>query len=447
MQNMYSNFNAKQVEYLRKACAPECWLACAEGGKRASKNLLQIFAWCLYLENCPDRLHAAAAPTISAAQINIWDSNGFGIENFFAGRCQTGAYKEKPCLRLQTRTGEKIILALGGAKAGDEKLFRGFSFGSVMITEAPKCTQQFVNELIDRTIASRQRKVFIDLNPEAPRHWIYSEFLNRHEKNQRKDPHYGYVWEHFTLYDNTSLSDEQIARVISTYDADSLWFLREILGLRANAEGSIFKQVAARPDAFISRALMPVEKANCFNLGIDWGGNNSKTTAVLSGIFNGWKDVQIVAAMRLKDESPNLDIDAINEYIYTFLMLIKREYPDIKITAIWADNENQIALKSLRSYLARKGYPAIVRGCEKAPILDRIKIKTTLLNRGRYSFLMPLAQNALDSTCEQLWNPKKDDERLDDGTCDIDTADAEEYSWTPFMKYLRAALDSATTRA
>ncbi len=440
MPNLYAPFNEKQVEYLRRAVAPSCWLAVAEGGKRASKNLLQILGWCIYLENAPDKLHAAAAPTIAAAQTNIWDSNGFGIENFFAGRCRRAVYNEKPCLRVNTRSGEKIILALGGSKAGDEKLFRGFSFGSVMITEAPKCTQQFLNELIDRTIASHARKIFIDLNPEAPRHWIYKDFLDLHDKKQRDNPDYGYVWQHFTLYDNTSLSDEQIAGVLATYDDKSLWFLREILGLRANAEGSIFKQVAANPKAYMRDAMLPLLNANCFNVGIDWGGNGSKTTAVVSGIFNNWKDIQIIASMRLADENPNLDIEAINTCIYNFLNLVLKEYPGLRIAGIFADNENQIALKSLRSFLEKKRFPAVVRGCDKAPIMDRIRLKTTLLNQARYTFLMPLAQNALQSTAEQLWNPKKDDERLDDGTCDIDTADAEEYSWTYYMRALRRAL-------
>ena len=261
-----------------------------------------------------------------------------------------------------------------------------------------------------------------------------------HDKKQRDNPDYGYVWQHFTLYDNTSLSDEQIAGVLATYDDKSLWFLREILGLRANAEGSIFKQVAANPKAYMRDAMLPLLNANCFNVGIDWGGNGSKTTAVVSGIFNNWKDIQIIASMRLADENPNLDIEAINTCIYNFLNLVLKEYPGLRIAGIFADNENQIALKSLRSFLEKKRFPAVVRGCDKAPIMDRIRLKTTLLNQARYTFLMPLAQNALQSTAEQLWNPKKDDERLDDGTCDIDTADAEEYSWTYYMRALRRAL-------
>ena len=42
---------------------------------------------------------------------------------------------------------------------------------------------------------------------------------------------------------------------------------------------------------------------------------------------------------------------------------------------------------------------------------------------------------------EQIWDPKipDRDERLDDGTCDIDTADALEYSFSKFIKPLTLA--------
>ena len=45
------------------------------------------------------------------------------------------------------------------------------------------------------------------------------------------------------------------------------------------------------------------------------------------------------------------------------------------------------------------------------------------------------------SLSEQIWDPKipDRDERLDDGTCDIDTADALEYSFSKFIKPLTLA--------
>ena len=44
-------------------------------------------------------------------------------------------------------------------------------------------------------------------------------------------------------------------------------------------------------------------------------------------------------------------------------------------------------------------------------------------------------ENVIKSTATQLWDPQNPDRRLDNGTCDIDTADAEEYAWERFIKW------------
>ncbi len=37
------------------------------------------------------------------------------------GRCREGKYKDRDCVYVQTKTGEKIVLVSGGGKDGDEK--------------------------------------------------------------------------------------------------------------------------------------------------------------------------------------------------------------------------------------------------------------------------------------------------------------------------------------
>jgi hypothetical protein len=56
-------------------------------------------------------------------------------------------------------------------------------------------------------------------------------------------------------------------------------------------------------------------------------------------------------------------------------------------------------------------------------------------------YVLDRCKNVIGSLSEQIWNPKitDKDERLDDGTCDIDTADALEYSFSKFIKPLIAA--------
>jgi PBSX family phage terminase large subunit len=234
----YAPFCNKSVNYLRKCY--NNWLNVAEGGKRAGKNVLNILAWCDILETHPDKLHLAAGVSNSTSKLNIIDSNGYGLLSYFKGRCRQGKYQEKDALIVQTQTGEKVILIAGGGREGDEKLIKGWTLGSAYITEVNECCKTFVKEVFDRTLSSSNRKIFFDLNPKSPNHWFYEEILNFHTENNYKFDNYGLNYEHFTLHDNFSFDNDKIRDIIRTYAKGTVWYNRDILGKRTNAEGIIY---------------------------------------------------------------------------------------------------------------------------------------------------------------------------------------------------------------
>lgn len=197
-------------------------------------------AYCTILEKHPSRIHLIAGVSTATARLNILDCDGFGLLNFFEGHCRTGQYQNRDCLYIDTPTGEKVVLISGGGKAGDEKLIKGNTYGTAYITEANECSEAFIQEVFDRTISSPDRKVFHDLNPKAEGHWYYKDILNFHEMRQNQNPDYGYNYGHFTIADNMSLSGDQLKAVLSTYDKKSLWYARDILGLRRSADGLVY---------------------------------------------------------------------------------------------------------------------------------------------------------------------------------------------------------------
>ena len=215
------------------------WLNVAEGGKRGGKNVLITLAYCAILEKHPSKIHLIAGVSTSTARLNILDCDGYGMMNFFEGRCRLGQYQNRDCLYVQTPTGEKIVLVSGGGKDRDERLIKGNTYGTAYITEANECHPNFIQEVFDRTISSPDRKIFHDLNPKAPGHWYY-DILDFHETQQEKDPAYGYNYGHFTIADNMSISDEQLRRILKTYDKNSVWYKRDILGQRCIAEGLVY---------------------------------------------------------------------------------------------------------------------------------------------------------------------------------------------------------------
>lgn len=217
----------------------DSWFNVAEGGKRGGKNVLITMAYCSILEKHPSKLHLVAGVSTTTARLNILDCDGYGMLNFFEGRCRLGQYQNRDCLYAKTPAGEKIILVSGGGKDRDERLIKGNTYGTAYITEANECHPNFIQEVFDRTISSPDRKVFHDLNPKAESHWYY-DILAFHEQQQALDPLYGYNYGHFTIADNMSISDAQLRRILKTYDKSSLWYERDILGHRKNAEGLVY---------------------------------------------------------------------------------------------------------------------------------------------------------------------------------------------------------------
>lgn len=236
--NKLAPFTEKQITYLNKTLCS--WFNVAEGGKRGGKNVLQTISFCINLEEHPSKIHLIAGVSTATARLNILDCDGFGLTNYFEGRFRPGKYQNRDCLYVGSKTGEKVVLISGGGKSGDEKLIKGNTYGMAYVTEANECSITFLKEVFDRTLSSKDRKIFHDLNPKAEGHNYYTDILNFHEQKQIEDPDYGYNYGHFTIADNMSVSDQQLVNIINTYDKKTVWYLREIEGRRKQAEGLIY---------------------------------------------------------------------------------------------------------------------------------------------------------------------------------------------------------------
>lgn len=251
------------------------WFNVAEGGKRGGKNVLITMAYCTILEKHPSRIHLIAGVSTATARLNILDCDGFGLKNYFEGRCREGTYQNRDCLYIQTATGEKVVLVSGGGKAGDEKLIKGNTYGTAYITEVNECSEAFIQEVFDHTLSSPDRKVFHDLNPKAEGHWYYKTILDFHEAKQRENPDYGLNYGHFTIADNMSISDDRLRAVLATYDRKSIWYARDILGQRRAAEGLIYDMFDRGRNVFkLGEEPIGLRSVAVRWIGVDYGTRN-----------------------------------------------------------------------------------------------------------------------------------------------------------------------------
>lgn len=434
-------FGEKHKAYIR-SCRDNM-INVAEGAVRAGKTVDHILAFCTALKTTHDKIHLASASTVGNAKIILGDCNGFGIEHYFRNQCRWGKYKGNEALIIKgpdTNYRERIVIFVGAMMESSFKSIRGNSYGMWIATEINLHAKSFVQEAFNRTIAAVDRKIFWDLNPDNPKAWIYTDYIDKYAEQEKSGTFLGgYNYGHFTIDDNVNISEQRKAEIKSQYDTTTVWYKRDILGLRIPADGIIFQSFANNSEAYIVDSI-DTAHITSINIGIDFGGNKSKTVFVATAFIDGFKSLVVIADEKIEGGKGEISSELINSRFIAFVKALYRRFNPILIKFAWADNENQAVINSLRFACAKARLFVKIVDCYKAPRNDRIAALSSLMAQVRF-FVMRSCTNVIGSLCEQIWNPKvKDrDERLDDGTCDIDTADALEYSFSKFIKPLLAA--------
>lgn len=230
-------FGQKHQNYISSAVSQT--VSVAEGAVRAGKTIDNITAFAYMIDHgIPDRIHLVTGATVATAKLNIGDSNGLGLEHIFRGRCKWGKYKGNEALFIKSkdRRREYIVIFAGGGKADSYKRIRGNSYGMWLATEINLHHKEMIKEAFNRQLAAKVRRVFWDLNPINPGAWIYREYIDR-----LPDMFPGqYNYQHFTLFDNATLTPERIEEVKRQYVPGSIWYKRDIDGERCAAEGLVY---------------------------------------------------------------------------------------------------------------------------------------------------------------------------------------------------------------
>lgn len=438
--NEYSPFDNKQVEYIKKC--QKSWLNIAEGGKRGAKNVINALAFCIALENHKNKLHLVGGSSIANAKLNVIDCDGYGIMNYFYGRCHEGKYKNKECLYIKCSDNrEKVLIFAGGAKANDYVSIKGNTYGMAYITEANECHPTFLNEVMDRTMSSSDRKIFHDLNPKPPAHWYYTEFLKFHEEQQSKIPNYGYNYGHFNIFNNLSISNEKLKKVLSTYNKNSIWYKRDIKGDRIASAGVLFGEIANNK----ARYMIDNARAGFITTGVDFGKNGSAHAFCSQRISWNFDYVDVL-------RSDEVDCSENSEHVTDDRgigeVLAKLEKGFIKhlkyvikrwgtIEGIFCDSAEPELIEFLRKALLRNNLYIPIYESIKIEISSRIHLWGVLLMQDRMKFVKNETEEIVKGLQEATQDEEAEDDRyLDDGTSDIDILDANNYGIEKWFKQL-----------
>ena len=234
----------------------------------------------------------------------------------------------------------------------------------------------------------------------------------------------------YTIDDNPTLPPEFVAQLKKEY-AGTVYYNRFILGQWAAAGGIIYRPFADSIAAGDGRFLWPADKP-CrpwrIHIGVDFGGNGSRHAFVAAGILPYYAGVVGLASARI--DPKDQDADFLAAQLIDFCAAVFARYGEIHY--LFCDSAEQTLINHIRtrlracplSWLADR-----VQNSAKIQIIDRIRLTSILMGGGRFWY-MPEAATLRDALAAALWSQKHPgvDERLDDGTTDIDTLDAFEYT-------------------
>lgn len=287
-------------------------------------------------------------------------------------------------------------------------------------------------------------------NPEHPTHWL-KEFLDNDELD--------IYLQRYTIFDNPFLPKEFVEQLCKEYEG-TIYYDRLIVGLWKRADGAIYKKFADNPDAFRCEVVDELkddpevkqfrkEDITSIEIGLDFGGNQSGHSFVARGYTDDYRDVIALKSRRImaKDENEDIDSNMLDKLFCEFVQEVIDQYSVIdkhgdyvrycNVEGVYYDNAETVLGNSIRNAVEKK-FPWIsVRKARKAAINDRIRCTVRLMGAGRF-FITKDCESLQTALSDAVWDKevKDKDERLDDGSTDIDSLDAFEYTIERDMKYL-----------
>lgn len=287
-------------------------------------------------------------------------------------------------------------------------------------------------------------------NPEHPTHWL-KEFIDT--------PELDIYLQEYTIFDNPYLPVEFVESLCKEY-AGTIYYDRLILGLWKRAEGAIYKKFADNPEAFkcdivdkcsrnSRRRQFRKDDIVSIEIGVDFGGNQSGHSFVARGYTDNYREVIALQSKRImaKDENEDIDSNRLDELLCEFVQEVIDKYSVYSrngeymeycnVESVFWDNAETVLGNSIRNAVEKR-FPWIsVRAARKKEINDRIRCTVRLMGAGRF-FITDDCGSLDTAFSDAVWDKevKEKDERLDDGSTDIDSLDAFEYTIERDMKYL-----------
>ena len=381
-----------------------------EGSVRSGKTWISLILWQAWIAEQPkNRFYLMTGKTLQTLKRNclLPLQELIGENNFdFSLSTKEG--------RLFGRT----IMLEGANDAKSEQKIRGITLGGAYADELTLYPEDFFTMLLSR-LSETGAKLIATTNPDNPGHWLKKKYIDVPDINM--------LCIKFLIGDNTTLDPEYVKSIKREYQG--VFYERFILGRWVTAEGAIYTTFANDPKHFIISE--PPSDLAIVTIGFDFGGNGSAHAGVCTGITRGYQQVVTLDEYYRKQViSPETLITDICD----FIVRCQRKY---KVFDAYFDSAETTLIEGVRRAVSKRKIKCNIRNARKGAILERIRFYQMLQGTDRYRIL-GCCPHTIEAFSSAVWKKTNggSDERLDDGTVNIDNLDAQEYSTETYQEII-----------
>lgn len=395
-----------------------------DGAVRSGKTSIMTWAFVGWaMDNFRNRRFGICGKTVDSA-----------VKNIITPLMSMSLARERYNLRwkrtdkvLEVRRGgvTNYFEVFGGKDESSYALIQGRTLAGVLLDEVVLMPRSFVEQALTRC-SVHGAKMWFSCNPGSPHHWFYTEWIRRHKEHNA-------LYLHFEMADNPGLSPETLALYESMFAG--IFYERYVRGRWVAAEGVIYRDFADNTDKYliddpIKWAKEQKTRFTVVSIGVDFGGTKSATKFQATGITPQYR---VVALEEEYIKDGEMDPAALNRRFATFVRSINAKYGNGQTRA---DSAETVLIRGLAHTAQAEGLGTQVKKALKLPIVDRIRLVVLLMKQGRF-LVSRSCPHLIDALQTAIYDPDQfEDERLDNGTTDIDSLDAMEYSIEPWYKQL-----------
>ena len=380
-----------------------------EGSVRSGKTWISAVMWGFWVAGSPrDGAYLMAGKTLTTLRRNVLEP----MCGMF-GECFTYSLSKKEARLF----GRRIYLE-GASNAQAESKIRGMTLNGAYCDELSLFPEDFFAMLLSRLSVSGA-KLLATTNPDNPGHWLKRNYLD----NSAID----LLDLKFTLNDNPYLPPEYVRSLMAEYTG--VYYDRFILGNWVAAEGRIYEDFSEKC------IISPEELKQRFSaaplmtsvVGVDYGGNKSASAFVHTGFDAGFQNVYVLSEHY---DQRNTSAESLIAAFADFITEERGRFPTL--CAACCDSAEQLLIKSFRSAVNLE-----VKNAMKKQVSTRINMVNRLISSGRLH-VSTECPHLIDALKSAVWDERSihRDIRLDDGSTNIDSLDAFEYSIERFEREL-----------